>query len=249
MHARLLLTTVLWLGYICAAWAGPPFVTDDPEPVEFRHWEVYIASLQQHDPSGSSGTLPHFELNYGAVPNLQIHLILLNAFNHRTGKTITNGYGDTEMGIKYRFFEEAPHRPMVGVFPLVELPTGNSKRGLGSGYFQFFFPVWIQKSEGSWTSYGGSGYNINPGQGNRNFWLFGWEIQRDLSVHVTLGGELYGTTPTVDGALGELDFNIGGQYNFDQVHHLLFSAGRSIKGALDFAGYVAFQWTFGPHSQ
>ena len=26
------------------AWAGPPFVTDDPEPVELHHWEVYLAS-------------------------------------------------------------------------------------------------------------------------------------------------------------------------------------------------------------
>ena len=26
------------LGQI-VAWAGPPFVTDDPEPVEYRHWE------------------------------------------------------------------------------------------------------------------------------------------------------------------------------------------------------------------
>jgi hypothetical protein len=26
-----------------AALAGPPFVTDDPEPAKYRHWEVYIA--------------------------------------------------------------------------------------------------------------------------------------------------------------------------------------------------------------
>ncbi len=23
--------------------AGPPFLTDDPEPVEYKHWEFYIA--------------------------------------------------------------------------------------------------------------------------------------------------------------------------------------------------------------
>ncbi len=31
--------------------AGPPSATDDPEPVEFRHWEVYLASHAQ----GSGG--------------------------------------------------------------------------------------------------------------------------------------------------------------------------------------------------
>jgi hypothetical protein len=24
--------------------AGPPFVTDDPVPVDYQHWEVYLAS-------------------------------------------------------------------------------------------------------------------------------------------------------------------------------------------------------------
>ncbi len=26
---------------------GPPYTTDDPEPVELRHWEVYVASAEQ----------------------------------------------------------------------------------------------------------------------------------------------------------------------------------------------------------
>jgi hypothetical protein len=25
--------------------AGPPYLADDPEPVEYRHWEFYLASL------------------------------------------------------------------------------------------------------------------------------------------------------------------------------------------------------------
>ena len=35
----------LTLGLI-VAWAGPPFVTDDPEPVEYRHWEIYLVLLR-----------------------------------------------------------------------------------------------------------------------------------------------------------------------------------------------------------
>jgi hypothetical protein len=76
--------------------------------------------------------------------------------------------------------------------------------------------------------------------------LFGWEIQNDLSPHLTLGAEIYGTTPTIDRGENEVDFNLGGQYNFDNVHHLLFSVGRSIQGNVDFAFYLAFQWTVGP---
>jgi hypothetical protein len=55
--------------------AGPPFVTVDPEPVEFRHWEVYVASSQMKSADGWSGTAPHVEVNYGVVPDVQLHII------------------------------------------------------------------------------------------------------------------------------------------------------------------------------
>jgi len=63
------------------AQAGPSYVTDDPEPVEHKHWEFYLASQLAHDSSGWSGTSPHVEINFGAIPNLQLHLIAPVAFN------------------------------------------------------------------------------------------------------------------------------------------------------------------------
>jgi hypothetical protein len=42
-------------------------------------------------------------------------------------------------------------------------------------------------------------------------------------------------------------FNVGGIYDFDEGHHLLFSAGDDIHGSNRGMGYLAFQWTFGPH--
>jgi hypothetical protein len=50
----------LMLG-LTAAWAGPPFFTDDPEPVEYKHGEFYIASQYIDGRTGKSATLPHFE--------------------------------------------------------------------------------------------------------------------------------------------------------------------------------------------
>ncbi len=34
------------------AHAGPPFVRDDPDPVEYRHWEIYVASQDAKDKDG-----------------------------------------------------------------------------------------------------------------------------------------------------------------------------------------------------
>ncbi len=246
MNLRRLLIAAFCLGCASRGWAGPPFVTDDPEPVELHHWEVYVSSLQMHDPTGSIGTLPHVEVNYGPAPNLQVHVIVPYAFSRPTGEVTERGLGDTELGVKYRFVQETACRPMVGAFPLIEVPTGNEDRGLGTGNFQFFLPIWVQKSWGKWTSYGGGGYFVNPGAGNSSYWLFGWEIQKDLNEHWTLGGEIFETTSNAPDAPNEFNFNLGGFYNIDDGHHILFSAGHSMIGNISFMDYLGYQWTFGP---
>ena len=159
--------------------AGPPFLTDDPVPVDYQHWEIYGFSQGTHKQGDTSGTLPGVEINYGAAPNLQLHLIApVGAFDKPGGSAGTKfGYGDTELGVKYRFIEESKDGwwPQVGVFPLFEAPTGNLQRGLGTGRVHEFLPVWLQKDFDPWVTYGGGGYWINPGPGNQNYWFAGWE--------------------------------------------------------------------------
>ena len=58
-------------------------------------------------------------------------------------------------------------------------------------------------------------------------WL---RLIKDLGKLWTLGGELFHTTATVEGGSASFNFNLGGQYNFDDGHHILFSAGRGILG-------------------
>jgi hypothetical protein len=250
---KLLCTAVVTLGGTLLlallsppAAAGPPFVTDDPEPVGYRHWEVYIGSIHAHGRDGTAGTGPHVEVNYGAVPEVQIHLVAPFAYDHPAHGATQYGYGDTELGVKYRFIPERRSRPQVGIFPLLEIPTGNSSRELGSGHLQIFLPIWLQKSCGHWTTYGGGGYWRNPGAGNRDWWLVGWEIQRELSPSLTLGAEIFHATPDSEDGESSTSFNIGGFYNFDEGHHLLFSAGRGLHGPNLFSAYLAYQWTFGP---
>ncbi len=75
--------------------------------------------------------------------------------------------------MKYRIIQETGRFPQAGVFPLLEIPTGNASHGLGSGHVQAFLPLWLQKDLGSSTVYGGGGYGINPGADKRNWTFFG----------------------------------------------------------------------------
>jgi len=237
------------MGFFAAATltqAGPPFVTDDPEPVEYQHWEVYLGSQYQHASDGASGTLPHVEVNYGAMPNLQLHLIAPVAFDAPAGASRQFGYGDTELGAKYRLLDEGDDTPQVGIFPLVELPTGSAARGLGSGHTQVFLPVWLQKSFGTWTTYGGGGYWINPGAGNRNWWFTGWLIQKKVSTNLTVGAEIFHETAQSDRGESATKANLGLIWDLDDTRHVLASWGPTIQGPSGYQAYLALQFTLGP---
>jgi hypothetical protein len=223
--------------------AGPPFVTDDPEPVEFRHWEFYLATQHAITSTAASGSAPHVEVNYGAMPGLQLHVIAPLAYAHPSDGSTFYGVGDIELGAKLRFVDESKWRPMVGTFPQFELPVGSESRGLGTGHLHVFIPLWLQKSFGPWITYGGGGYWLNPGEGNRNFWFVGWLIQRRLSDLAALGTEVFYTTPDQIGGATNFRFNVGLVLDLTEHRHLLFSAGRGIVGDCLFQGYAAYQQT------
>ena len=241
--------SVRWFGVLLiaafspqAGISGPPFKTDDPQPVEFHHWEFYLASQQEFAQHGTSATLPHIEVNFGAFQNVQLHIVAPMGYV-RAGDGEAYGYSDTEAGVKYRFLEESDNSPQIGIFPLIEIPTGDAAKQLGAGSLQAYLPVWVQKSWGKLTTYGGTGFWYNPGAENRN-WLFaGWEAQYDFSETVTVGGELYyHTADTRDGRSGA-GFDLGGYINLSESDHILLSLGRSFRGDIAVTGYLGFQYT------
>lgn len=239
------------------AHAGPPYVTDDPEPVPYQHFEFYNLSLGTAIRGDTQGEGPAWEYNYGLIPNGQVHIIAPMVFDSTAGAASQFGYGDTELGFKYRLVDEdkSDWRPMLGVYPLLELPTGDVDRGLGAGYVRAYFPLWIQKSFGEWTTYGGGGYWINHGDGtaDRDYWFFGWLLQRQVTKQLAIGGEIFHQTSTVAfGATNPIytqpttGFNIGAIYDFDDDHHLLASVGAGLQNASttnEFSWYVAYQIT------
>lgn len=80
-----------------AAQAGPPFVTDDPEPVERHHTEVNVAAQATRSSAGQAGTLGA-EANYGCAAETQCHVALPGAFTGSLGPGMRTGLGDAELG-------------------------------------------------------------------------------------------------------------------------------------------------------
>jgi hypothetical protein len=237
---------LLVLGPALALRAGPPFLTDDPEPVDLNHWEFYVFGQGDRTAEANSTSGPAFEFNYGIAPNTQFHLVAPVAGVSAPGTGWTSGYGDTEVGLKYRFLEETDSRPQIGIFPLAELATGNSAHGLGNGRTWYQLPLWLQKGLGPWTLDAGGGVALNPAPGQRDHGFVGGLVQRDFGKYLTLGAELFHQGADTVGGRGSTLVNLGGYLKFSEDFNFLFSAGRSIAGERHTVWYLGLYWTGGP---
>ncbi len=222
-----------------AALAGPPFLTDDPEPTDTGRWEIYAPELDAagrgRDYEGGLGA----ELNYGAAPDLQLTLGLPAGYVHEAGG-FRAGPGDLELSAKYRFFHDEAAGLSIAAFPGVTLPTAG--RGLGAGRITALLPVWVQKDAGPWSLFGGGGYAINPGPDARNYWTGGVAVSRQVTPRLLLGLEADRQGAETLDARSKTSLGLGAILQLKAPFRLLGSAGPTFvdgQGATGFHGFLA----------
>jgi hypothetical protein len=205
-----------------AAHAGPPFLTDDPEPTETGHWEIYAPLFEAegsgNDTQGSIGA----EINYGPVKDVQLTVGLPLAYTHDASGW-TSGAGDLAASVKYRFYHDEAAGVQIAAFPGITLPTAS--KGLGAGYVTALLPIWAQKDLGKWSVFGGGGYAINPGAGNRNYWTGGIALTRQFGEKLLVGLEADQQDADVVGGHAATSLGIGVIYDLPGPLRLLASGG------------------------
>ncbi len=241
-------------------WAqGPPFQTDDPVPVDYKHYEFYIFGAADGTPVEMDSTGPAFEFNWGAFPRVQLHAVLPWGSIHPSNNPAylpggtgpsAFGLGDMELGAKIAFIKESKHMPQIGSFTMFEIPTGSFDRGLGVGKVWYKLPIWLQKNEGKWLFDGGAGYQVVPQTDYRNFLYTGWLIKREINERLELGAEIFAhgkeglATPQAEASTM---VDVGGYYHFK--HHpgeqFLFCYGHSVAGQTENYAYMGIYWTWG----
>ncbi|MGB8261708.1 MAG: hypothetical protein WCE75_15205 [Terracidiphilus sp.] len=259
---RIVLTLVLPCVFLFAVprllAQGPPFQTDDPVPVDLHHYEFYVFGMSDGTPVATAPTGPAFEFNWGALPGLQLHAILPWGAWEPSDRQLyapsgqgpsAFGLADMELGAKWGFIKQTPHRPQIGAFTMLELPTGDSDKGLGVGKLWYKLPLWIEKDWGKWTTDGGAGYTLVHQTGLRSFPYGGFLLKKELSERLELAGELFahgregiGAPQTQSSAM----IDLGGYYHFKNPdHQLLFAYGHSVAGQTENYAYLGLYWTWG----
>src|SRR5271170_1435998 len=102
MRCKWTIAVVAMLAVGGPALAGPPYVSDDPEPTDYRHFEIYSFNNGMAARDGISGA-SGIDFNYGAAPDLQLTATLPVGFDQPTGSKTSFGLSNVELAAKYRF--------------------------------------------------------------------------------------------------------------------------------------------------
>jgi hypothetical protein len=226
-----------------AALAGPPYITDDPEPTDTGHYEIYFfgeGASSRDDRDGSAG----IDFNYGAAENLQLTATLPVAWTAPADGSGATGLGNIELAAKYKFLHQQDVGMDVAFFPRVFLPAGSS--AVDENHASLLLPLWLQHSSGAWTAFGGGGCEINRGGDSKDFCMLGAALTYQANERFQIGAEVYHQGADTRGGDASTDFNVGATYDLDAHFHLMASAGPGLQNRSRtdrVVWYVALLWT------
>ena len=129
-RSPVLVALVMLIALPTVAGAGLPLITEDTGTAE--RVEVEVAAAYQSAADGDSGDLA-VAVNLGLLENLEASVAGTLALDDPADGGAQSGLGDTFLGVKYRFLDEAPPWPALLARVTLRLPTGDETRGLGDG--------------------------------------------------------------------------------------------------------------------
>jgi hypothetical protein len=213
--------------------AQQPFVTDDSDttPKGRFHFEFSneLDWLHRSSLPNVRQNTASFELGYGLFKDVEIgiEIPLLTIFN--TAGVVprrVSGGGDTNVAMKYNFLKERENSrvPAMAIGVNLEVPTGDTKRQLGSGLADLYLNSIFQKSLSSKTKLrwnAGVLFSGNETTGvvgiksRSTVFTGGTSLVKQFKPQLQLGAELTGAfTKAFETGQGQLKTTLGGNYQF-----------------------------------
>jgi hypothetical protein len=244
MLRKSIIIVVAIVALVRPALAGPPYVSDDPEPTDYKHFEIYTftsGTATRGDIGGASG----IDFNYGAAPDLQLTATLPMGFDNPAAGNASFGASNIELAAKYRFLHQDSFGLDVSVFPRVFVPSPT--KNIGNDTASLLLPVWVQKDwNGGWSAFGGGGCVVGS-RSAQNFCLAGGVVTYQLLPKLQLGVELFHQTADGSGTPASTSVGLGARYDINDTYHLLGYIRRGIENANEtdqFSWYASVLFTF-----
>ncbi len=226
------------------AYAGPPYVTDDPQPTDYGHYEVYFFDGGTAVSAGTTSEAG-IDFNYGGLPNLQLTAVIPVEFDDPVDANSARGLGNIQLAMKYRFLRAADSGWDVSVFPRVFLSSASS--AVGDHHTAVLLPLWAQKDWDRWSTFGGGGCELNHGADATDFCILGWVLTRKITDSLQLGGEIYYQGADTRGGKASTGVGAGVTYDLNTHLHLMGSIGPGLQNAAQanrYTWYAALLLTY-----
>jgi hypothetical protein len=224
--------------------AGPPYVSDDPEPTDYKHFEIYTFTNGTTTRDGTAGQ-SGIDFNYGAAPDLQLTATLPEGYSRAATGGTSIGAGNIELAAKYRFLHQDSFGLDVSIFPRVFLPSGSNI--IGDNRVSLLLPVWVQKDwSGGWSAFGGGGCTVSERRAV-DFCQMGAVLNYQLLPKLQVGAEFFHQTADAGGTPATSSVGIGWRYDLNDTYHLLGYVRRGIENANQtdrYSWYTSVLFTF-----
>lgn len=242
--ARVSLCAGFCLTAVAPAAAGPPYMTDDPEPTDYQHFEIYAYTDGMAAQSGTSGQ-SGIDFNYGAASNLQLTATVPADYDFSAGSAAEAGFGNVELAAKYRFLTQQNFGLDVAVFPRLILPSVSTE--IGEPHASFLLPLWLEKDWGKWSAFGGGGCELNRGGDSQDFCEVGLVVTNQVEKDLQVGLEIFHQSADTIGGQDMTSIGAGARYDLNDHFHLLGYLGRGIENTNEtdrFNWYTSVLFTF-----
>ncbi len=224
---------------------SPPLITDDPGTPGDKHWEINLGVSTEKRPGLQSSELPLIDLNYGIGDRLQLKYEVPYLYEREDGGPSLSGFGNSEAGVKWRFYDAGEKGLAVAVYPQWEFnnPGSNSDdKGLAEHGSAFLLPLQFEKAVGPVTLVWQVGREFRT---DSDAWFYGVSVGHNFGEKLEIGVELAGGS---DAGFHRttLATNLGVMINLSERTSFMFSVGRELHNHTEskatFLGYVGMQW-------
>jgi hypothetical protein len=233
------------------AQGGPPYYTNDPGTPGHLNWEINLGYMPFLYDGQSVSHTPDVDINFGVGDRIQ--LTYENAWLrvHNPSSKTQFGLGQSNPGVKWRFYDAGESGLAVSVFPQLFLnnPDHAVRRGITPSTDSFLLPFEFTKKIGPVDVDYEVGYEFvrKGADGWITGLVLGHEFTRKLEADVEFYSQgafhPFANQPTLD---------FGGRYKLHKPIILLFMAGRSLEHSRSnqtyFLGYFGVQFLLPPKS-
>lgn len=233
------------------AQGGPPYYTNDPGTPGNKNWEINFGYMPFFYRGQSISHTPDVDINFGVGDRIQ--LTYENAWLrvHNPGQPVKYGFGQDQLGAKWRFYDSGEHGMAFSIFPQASLnnPNHSVQRDIVPPGSSLILPLEFTKKLGPIHVDLEGGYqfvHLGP-----DGWLTGLVVGHDFTRKLELDAEFYATGTWRPG-YAQPTIDVGGRYKLHRPFILLFMAGRGVEPARSnqpfFVGYFGVQVLLPPKS-